>query len=55
MLLKVSATHGKVSQVGNSGELLGRDFKQLLGAAVLGTEYGSKFTVESAWRELRSL
>jgi hypothetical protein len=54
VLLDVVATHSEVCQVGNGGELRGREIKRLLGAAVLGTKYEKKFTVESAWRKLRS-
>ena len=53
VLLNITVTHAEVSQVGNSGELRGRDFKRLLGAAVMGTDHDSKFTAESAWRKLR--
>ena len=53
LLLDLAATHSEVSQVGNGGELRGRDFKRLIGAAVLGTQYESKFEVNSVWRKLR--
>ena len=53
LLLDLAATHSEVCQVGNGGELRGRDFKRLIGAAVLGTQYESKFEVNSAWRKLR--
>ena len=53
LLLDVTATHSEVSQVGNGGELRGRDFKRLIGAAVLGTRYEGKFEVNSVWRKLR--
>ncbi len=54
VLLETVTTHAEVSQVGNGGELRGRDFKRLIGAAVIDTPYESKFTVESAWRKLRN-
>ena len=53
LLLDLAATHSEVSQVGNGGELRGRDFKRLIGAAVLGTQYESQFGIESVWRKLR--
>lgn len=53
LLLDVTATHSEVSQVGNGGELRGRDFKRLIGAAVHGTRYEGKFEVTSVWRKLR--
>ena len=53
LLLDLAATHSEVSEVGNGGELRGRDFKRLIGAAVLGTQYESQFGIESVWRKLR--
>jgi hypothetical protein len=53
LLIDLTATHSKVSQVGNGGELCGKDFKMVMGAAVLGTQYKGKFKMESAWRKLR--
>ena len=54
VLLDVCALHSEVSQVGEGGELRGKDFKRLLGAAVLGTRYENEFKPESAWKKLRS-
>jgi hypothetical protein len=54
VLLDVLAAHSEVSQVGNGGELRGRDFKRLIGAAVLGTRHENKFKVDSAWKKLRT-
>jgi hypothetical protein len=31
----------------------GRDIKRLIGAAMLGTEFDTKFKVESVWRKVR--
>ncbi len=39
VLLEISAAHSEISQVGSGGELRGRDFKRLIGAAVLGTPH----------------
>ena len=50
VLLDVCALHSEVSQVGEGGELRGKYFKQLLGAAVLGTKYENEFKPESAWK-----
>jgi hypothetical protein len=54
ILLDVVASHSEVSQVGNGGELRGRDIKRMLKAAVLGTKFESTFTVEAAWKKLRN-
>ena len=54
ILLDVVASHSEVSQVGNGGELRGRDIKRIMGAAVLGTSYENKFVIESAWKKLRT-
>ena len=54
VLLEVAATHSEISQVGSGGELRGRDFKRLIGAAVLGTKHEGKFAVNSAWKKLRA-
>ncbi len=54
ILLDVISLHARVSQVGKGGELRGREIKQILGAAVLGTKYEDRFTVESAWKKLRT-
>ena len=43
ILLDVVASHSEVSQVGNGGELRGRDIKRIMGAAVLGTLHENKF------------
>ena len=54
VLLEVTSLHAEVSQVGEGGELRGREIKRILGAAVMGTKYEHTFTVESAWKKLRS-
>ena len=54
ILLDVVASHSEVSQVGNGGELRGRDIKRIMGAAVLGTLHENKFVLESAWKKLRT-
>jgi hypothetical protein len=54
VLLEVTSLHAEVSQVGEGGELRGREIKRILGAAVIGTKYEHTFTVESAWKKLRS-
>ena len=54
ILLDVVASHSEVSQVGNGGELRGRDIKRIMGAAVLGTIHENKFAIESAWKKLRT-
>jgi hypothetical protein len=46
------AAHTEVSQCGD-GELRGREIKRIIGAAVMETEYASKFTTESVWRKVR--
>jgi hypothetical protein len=51
-LLDVVATHSEVCQVGRCGELRGKDFKLLIGAAVLDTKYENEFKVESVWRKV---
>jgi hypothetical protein len=43
-----------VSQVGEGGELRGREIKRLIKAAVLGTRYDNSFAVDSAWKKLRT-
>ena len=55
VLMDILAAHSEVSQVGNGGELRGRDLKRLIGAAVLGTRHENKFKVESAWKKLRTV
>ena len=51
--LEMVATHSEICQVGD-GELKRKDLKRLIGASILGgTEYETKFTIESAWRNLR--
>ncbi len=53
LLLDITATqHTEVCQVGTDGELQGQEIKRVLGAAVSGTKYDNKFTIESAWRKL---
>jgi hypothetical protein len=52
LLLDVTAAHTEVCQVGTDGELRGQEIKRVLGAAVSGTKYDNKFTIESAWRKL---
>jgi hypothetical protein len=54
ILLDVVATHLEVSQVGNGGELRGRDIKRMLKAAVMGTKFEITLTVEAAWKKLRN-
>ena len=54
VLLDAVVLHAEVSQVGEGGELRGRDMKRMLGAAVLGTKYDDTFTVASAWKKLRT-
>jgi hypothetical protein len=54
ILLDVTSLHAEVSQVGKGGDRRGREIKQMLGAAVLGTKYEERFTVESAWEKLRT-
>ncbi len=54
ILLDVTSLHAEGSQVGKGGELRGRDINQMLGAAVLGTKYEDTFTIESAWKKLRT-
>ena len=53
ILLEVVALHAEVSQVGEGGELRGRDIKRLMGAAVLGTKYDGTFKLESAFKKLK--
>jgi hypothetical protein len=52
-LLEVIALHAEVCQMGE-GELKGRDFKRLIGAAKLGTPYEKRFGVEAVWRKVRA-
>jgi hypothetical protein len=52
--MDVIVTHTEVSQVGNGGELRGRDIKRLINAAVTGTKFETKFEVESVWKKLRT-
>jgi hypothetical protein len=52
-LLEVVAVHTEVCQVGEAGELQGRDIKRLIGAAVLGTEFHDKFKVQSVWKKVQ--
>jgi hypothetical protein len=51
VLLKAVALHTQVSQVG-AGELNGKGIKRVIRAAILGTEYEDKFSVESVWRKV---
>lgn len=53
MLLEITAAQSEISQDGSGDELRGRDFKRLIGAAVLGTPHENKFKVNSAWKKLR--
>ncbi len=54
ILLDVTSLHVEVSQVGKGGRLRGREIKRWLGAAVLETKQKDRFTVESAWKKLRT-
>ena len=54
ILFDVVARHAEVSQVGDGGELRGRDIKRLINIAVIGTKFEIKFKTESAWKKLRS-
>ena len=54
ILLDVCASHTEVSQVGEGGELRGRDIKRLINAAVLGTRYEKSFAIDSVWKKLRT-
>ncbi len=54
ILVDVVVTHTEVSQVGDGGELRGRDIKKLINAAVMGTKFDRKFEAESVWKKLRS-
>jgi hypothetical protein len=47
-------THTKESQVGDGGELRGRDIKRLINAAVMGTKFDQKFEAESVWKKLQT-
>jgi hypothetical protein len=53
ILLDVVACHTEASQVGDGGELRGRDIKRIMKAAVMGTKFDNQFKVESAWKKLR--
>ncbi len=54
VLLEISAAHLEISQVGSGGDWRSRrDFKRLIGAAVLGTPHENMFKVNSAWKNLR--
>jgi hypothetical protein len=53
LLLDITALHSEVSQVGTGGELRGKEFKIVMGAAVLGTQYEGTFKLQSAWKKLR--
>ena len=45
--------HTKDSRFGKGGEFRGRDIKQLIGVAVLGTtKYDNTFKIDSAWKKL---
>ncbi len=46
------ATRAEVCQVGD-GERKGRDFKQLIGASIVGTPFEDSFQVESVWRKVQ--
>jgi hypothetical protein len=52
ILIDVVVSHTEVSQVGEGGELRGREIKRLIKAAVLGTRYDNSFAVDSAWKKL---
>jgi hypothetical protein len=52
-LLEVVAVHAEVCQVGNQGELRGREIQRLIGASVLGTKFENKFKVQSVWKKVR--
>jgi hypothetical protein len=52
ILLDVVASHTEASQVGDGGELRGRDIKRIMKAAVMGTKFDNQFKVESAWKKL---
>ena len=52
-LLEVVAVHAEVCQVGDEGELRGREIKRLIGASVLGTKFENNFKVQSVWRKVR--
>ena len=52
-LLEVVAVHTEMCQVGDEGELRGRDIKRIIGAAVLGTQFHDKFKVQSVWKKVR--
>jgi len=52
VLLDVVASHSEVCQVGRNGELRGKDFKVIIGAAILDTRYEKRFSVESVWRKV---
>jgi hypothetical protein len=54
VLIDVVSLHTEVSQVGKGGELQGRDIKQLIGTAVLGTKYDNAFKIDSVWKKLRT-
>ena len=53
ILLDTMACHTEVSQVGEGGDLNGRDIQRLLTAAVLDTKYDGSFTTAYAWKKLR--
>jgi len=53
ILMDVVVTHTEVSQVGNGGELRGRDIKRLINAAVTGTKFETEFEMESVWKKLQ--
>jgi hypothetical protein len=53
ILLDLVACHTEASQVGDGGELRGRDIKRIMKAAVMGTKFDNQFKVESAWKKLR--
>jgi hypothetical protein len=52
-LLEVGAVRTEICQVGEAGELQGRDIKRHIGAAVLGTEFHDKFKVQSVWKKVQ--
>ena len=37
----------------DNGELMGKDFKRLIGASIVGTKHETKFKAESVWRKVR--
>jgi hypothetical protein len=54
VLIDVVTLHTEVSQVGKGGELRGRDIKQLIGEAIIGTKYDNTLKINSVWKKLRT-